>query len=78
MNDSANHDPTTAMSDGGNDPEQTEEEKVRQAGSFGNIRQDLDQGPIEISGGAVLSFPRGLVDATKAYGRRNGAWPATG
>src|SRR5215467_4430782 len=36
----------------------------------------LDQGPMEISRGAVLSFP--LVDAAKAGGRRNGAWPAAG
>ena len=28
MNDSTNHDPATAMSDGCNDPEQTEEERI--------------------------------------------------
>ena len=28
MNDSGNHAPTTAMSDGRNDPEQTEEERI--------------------------------------------------
>jgi hypothetical protein len=46
MNDSGNHDPTTAMSDGGNNPDQTEEEKIFFNGVSDEQLEAAASGPI--------------------------------